>query len=446
MSKTSNYYNAFLGETVHVKTLDSGLSVYIIPKRGFTKKYAFFATHYGGVSNHFRLSNGDVVNMPMGIAHFLEHQIFEDQEESTFVKFEKIGANVNAYTSNTSTVYYFDTVREFDKGLGYLMELVQNTSITAETVEKEKGIIIQEINMYKDELDWSLTMNLYRAMYHNHPIIHDIAGTAESVSGTSAEEILACYHHFYTPNNMCVFIYGDVNPEETFRLVDQLQTPAFKEKSEVPVVMIPEEPYPIKEKRIEIEGDIPKDRFFVGFKADPSLFGTDASKYAAALRVANDIIFGRSSKLYEKAIQKGLITDGFEIDSQFGNGYAFAVVGGESKDIDALYALIVEELKEMLAKGIDEDDFKRMKRKLVGRMLISFNALQALASNYTYHIMKGTDLFDYVNWLQELTYNDVMTALKVFYDVENHSISVIRKASNLSTEEATDGKGYKEEV
>jgi predicted Zn-dependent peptidase len=427
MSKTSNHYNAFLGETVHVQTLDSGLRVYIIPKRGFTKKYAFFATRYGGISNHFKLSNGEEVNMPMGIAHFLEHQIFEDQEESTFVKFEKIGANVNAYTSNTSTVYYFDTVHDFDKGLGYLMELVQNTSITAETVEKEKGIIIQEINMYKDELDWSLTMNLYRAMYHNHPIIHDIAGTVESVSGTSAEEILACYHHFYTPNNMSVFIYGDVNPEETFKLVDSLQTPKFRAKSEVPLVLIPDEPHEIKEKRIEIKGDIPKDRFYIGFKADPLLFGDESNKYAAAIRVANDIIFGRSSKLYEKAMQQGLITDGFDVDSQFGKGYAFAVVGGESKNIDALYELIIEALKEALEKGLDEDDFKRMKRKLVGRLLISFNALQSLASNYTYHIMKGTDLFDYVNWLQELDYDDVMAALKVFYDVDNHAISVIRK-------------------
>ena len=427
MTKTSNHYNRFLGETVHVQTLDSGLTVYIIPKRGFTKKYAFFATRYGGTSNHFELLNGQVEKMPLGIAHFLEHQIFEDQEESTFVKFEKIGANVNAYTSNTSTVYYFDTVHDFEKGLGYLMALVQNTSIDEATVEKEKGIIVQEINMYKDELDWALTMNLYRSLYSDHPLIYDIAGTEESVNSITADQILKCYEYFYTPQNMCVFIYGDVNPEQMFSLVDSLQSEDFKARREMPKVYMPEEPLKIKEKRIEITGDIPKDRFQLGFKADPSKFADCPEMHSAAIRTANDIIFGRSSKIFEKALQLGLITDGFEVDSQFGKGYAYAAVGAESKDIDKLYELILEHLTEILEKGIDQADFDRMKRKLVGRLLISFNALQSLASNYTYHVMKDTNLFTYVNWLQELTYDQMMETLRQFYDVENHAVSIIRK-------------------
>ncbi|MDK2868290.1 MAG: hypothetical protein PWP51_2016 [Clostridiales bacterium] len=427
MTKTSNHYNRFLGETVHRQTLDSGLTVYVIPKRGFTKKYAFFATRYGGMSNHFELSNGQHMDMPLGIAHFLEHQIFEDQEESTFVKFEKIGANVNAYTSNASTVYYFDTVHEFEKGLGYLMSLVQNTSINEKTVEKEKGIIIQEINMYKDELDWALAMNLYRSLYNEHPIIFDIAGTEESVSSITAEQILQCYEYFYTPNNMSVFIYGDVNPEAMFSLVDSLQTDAFKAKREAPKVLIPDEPNHIHERRIEIYGDVPKDRFQIGFKADPKRFEGEVERHSAAIRTANDIIFGRSSKLYERAMQKGLITDGFDVESQFGLGYAYAAIGAESKDIDALSALILETIEDAVKNGIDQEAFNRMKRKLVGRLLISFNALQSLASNYTYHIMKETDLFRYVNWLQEMTYDEMMTTVRAFYQSEHFAMSIIRK-------------------
>ncbi len=415
-------YNQFVGETVYYEKLASGLEVYVMPKEQFSKKYAFFGTRYGGMSNHFEV-DGQKIQMPEGIAHFLEHQIFEDSDESTFEKFEKIGANVNAYTSSISTVYYFDTVDHFEKGLEYLMDCVQHTSIDAETVEKEKGIIVQEINMYKDELDWELTMNLYEGMYQKHPIKNDIAGTEESVNSITAEQILACFDYFYSPENMVMFVYGDVDPEKVIRQVDAQQTEAFKHKKTCPKIIFPEEPYGVTNKSIRVHREVPKDRFLMGFKSGMTFDEVTREKYVAALRIANDLIFGKSSAFYDEAMQLGLITESIDMDIQIGNGFAFAAYGAESSRIHDLQELIRKTLAKAIETGIRQEDFIRNKRKLLGRMLISFNSLQALANNFTYHKMKRGDLFSYVEILQTLTFEDVNEALSHFYDLDNYTLS-----------------------
>ena len=201
MRKNDIQTTSYIGETVHTYKMDCGLSVHIMPKKHFAKKYAFFATQYGGIYTDYSLGD-DKFHMPQGTAHFLEHQIFEDNEKSSFERFEALGANLNAYTSTTSTVYHFDSIDNFDQGLKLLVDLVQNTDISEASVNKEIEVIDQEIRMYMDEPAWELSNNLYRGLYHAHPIRSEIAGSVESIREITKDKILQCYNHFYTPGNI----------------------------------------------------------------------------------------------------------------------------------------------------------------------------------------------------------------------------------------------------
>jgi len=420
-------YSKHLDETVYHKKLDSGLDVYVIPKKNFLKSYAFFATEYGGMFNQFKLDDSKLIDMPMGVAHFLEHQIFEDQDESTFLKFEKIGANVNAYTSNNSTVYYFDTVNDFDLALEYLMELVQHTSITSKTVEKEKGIIVQEINMYKDDIDWQVMMAINNALYHNHPIIYDIAGTVASVNSITTEEVLSCYDYFYNPHNMSVFVYGDVNPVEIIDKVDSLQTEAFQQKHYSPTAVMPFEPLEVKSKEVIIASEIAKDRFILGIKLDGAIAKEEHNRYLAGIKIALDLMFGRSSAFYERSFESGLITDGLGFDIQIGDNYANIMISGETNDVDSVKMALLQELDVRKELGFEISDFNRIKKKILGRMLMSLNSVQALSNNYTHHKMSGYDLFDYVEKIQEMAYEEMMTIFTSICDTKNHSIVILRQ-------------------
>jgi predicted Zn-dependent peptidase len=419
------FYSDYIRETVYYKKLNSGLDVYILPKKSFAKKYAFFATRYGGLDNHFRIEGRDDIKMPLGIAHFLEHQVFEEEDESNFERFEKIGANVNAYTSYGTTVYHFDTVDAFDDGLKYLMDMVQNTAISDSSVEKEKKVIEQEIRMYYDEPEWLLSSGLMKSLYHKHPIREDIAGSVESVQSITREAVLDCYRYFYNPDNMALFVYGDVDSEKVLEQIDSYQTDAFKSNRFSPKILLPEEPYAVAQKRLMIERPIGKDQMLIGFKSKPMDHLPDRELRMVALRVANDMMFGRSSDHFDRCYSKGLINDGFDFELQAQKGYAYVLVGNETEDVEQLYAETIETLRRHLKDGFDKTAFLRMKKKLLGRMITSFNALQSIANNYTYSMMRGTDLFEQVAAYNTLTYEMLHTAVRDFYDADNHSLSAL---------------------
>lgn len=414
-----------VNETIYYKKLSSGLNVYVLPKKHFEKKYAFFATTYGGMTNTFKLKNGELKSMPPGIAHFLEHQVFEDVGKSTFESFEKIGARVNAYTSHHSTVYHFEVIDHFEEGLKILMDIVQHAKITDATVEKEKGVIVQEIKMYTDNPDWHIGTNLINAMYHNHPIRGDIAGTEESVKSITKEDLFLCFDSFYTPNTMSVFIYGDLEVEDTLALVENLQEPHFISKNETPLIVLPDEPYEVKEKSISCKMDVGNSKMLLGFKAKPIHDKETKLKYTAALKVANDIIFGSSSDFYEEMYRKGIINDLFDIDIQMGQGYAYAIIGNETDRVNRLEEEIVRVIDHHIKQGFKVEDFTRMQRKIVGRFVASFNSLQSIASNYTYSKMKGGDLFEQIEAYNQLKFEDLHRAFSAFYDTSNYSKSVV---------------------
>lgn len=426
---------SFLGETIYKTRLRNGLEVHMMPKKHFAKKYAFFATQYGGLYNAYTL-DGERFEMPQGTAHFLEHQIFEDKEKSSFERFEELGANLNAYTSYNSTVYHFDTIDHFETGIKLLVEMVQNTDISDASVAKEIEVIDQEIRMYMDEPVWDLSTNLYRGLFHVHPIRTEIAGTVESIRDINREKIIQCFEHFYAPSNMVMFLYGDLDVQETYAFLESIFEPNLKANAQVrqqtqpkskPKLLLPEEPYEINYQRMEVEKDIGKGMLLVGFKGNPKYFESDRELKVAALKIGIDLMFGRSSSFYMQCYEDGMITDAFDFDLQMGEGYAFVLVGNETDEIDPLYERILSEVQRHLDECFKEEDFMRMKRKILGRTVASFNSLQSIAGNYTQSVMRGNDLFKQLDAYKLLTMDHLQEVVRAFFDINNHTLSVVRK-------------------
>lgn len=421
--------NEKLGEAIYFKTLSSGLSVYVMPKKHFAKKYVYFATHYGGFSNQIEMTDGKVKTLPHGTAHFLEHQIFEDADNPPFERFAALGANVNAYTGFHTTVYHFETIHEIEEPMGILMDMVQHARITPESVEKEKSVITQEIKMYSDEPNWQLMSEVRCAMYHKHPLRTDIAGTVDSVQKIDLETLQLCFEAFYTPSNMAVFVYGDVNADQVFEAVDRLQVDRFKKRKIAPKTLFPDEPLAVAKKEVQIIRPVEKNRLLLGFKAQPLDDKIVKTKYLAALRVANDLMFGESSDFHEIAYKGGLVAEPIDMEVQSGRGYAYVILGAETDDVIALETHLLERIKTYKKTGFLESDFLRVKKKLIGRYVFSFNSLQSIASNYTFNKMRGDDLFDQLEAYNTLTTGDLIEAVRYFYSEDNYTRALLLKTS-----------------
>ena len=286
-----------LEETLFHEKLDNGLNVYILPKKGFSKTFATFTTKYGSIDNHF-VPQGETepIKVPDGIAHFLEHKMFEKEEGDVFQEFSKQGASANAFTSFTRTAYLFSATGEIDKNVKTLLDFVQSPYFTEKTVEKEKGIIAQEITMYDDQPDWRLYFGIIENLYENHPVKIDIAGTVESIQDITAEHLYTCYNTFYHPSNMVLFIVGNVDPDQMMKLVkeDQAQK-TFEEPTEIKRIY-PDEPKEVAIKERVLEMSVQKPKVFYGVKPEKlDLIGPDMLKHELAAQLAYELLFGRTS-------------------------------------------------------------------------------------------------------------------------------------------------------
>lgn len=417
-----------LDEKLYYEKLASGLEVYVLPKPNFAKKYVFFAVPFGGI--HHKMETGNTIyDLPLGLAHFLEHQVFENKDNPTFQQFEKIGANVNAYTSNQMTVYHFECVDNLKEGMRILMDMVLHARIDEKSVEKEKKVIQQEIKMYQDDVDWEIYDALKRAMYHEHPIKYDIAGTLESVEGTTLTDLRRCYDSLYTPSNMKIFVYGDVDKDEICGWVEGFQTESYKAKSGQYNWLLPSEPQAVATRRMILEREIGQDKILMGFKNAPMHDHPDRQKRVAAIRLANSMLFGESSTFYTQMYQKGWLHDPMSYDMQYGLGYAKCVLGAETDHTEALELAILEAVETHKRIGFSNEDFLRNKKKLIGRFVFSFNSLQSIASNITYNTMRGEDVFSLLQAYESLTLEDLTNALKVFYNTESMSVVKLVKES-----------------
>jgi len=393
-----------------VKTkLDNGLNIYIFPKKDYVKQYAMLSVNFGSNDIEFiDVKNGRKRNMPLGIAHFLEHQLFEDKEKSIFDKFADLGASANAYTNFDSTNYLFSSSSNFEDSLINLIEFVQDPYFSEENVKKEQGIIVQEIKMYQDNPYWKSYFNLLSALYSKHPVKNDIAGTEKSVLSITPEDLYICYYNFYLPSNMDLILIGDLDSERIINLIREHQAqknfPNFKN----PVRIIKEEPDSVAEKLLKEKMSISRPMVQIAFN-DPSKREKPAEiiKKEYIVNLLLDIVFGRSSKNYNQLLEQGIIDNSFSCTYHKKPDYAYVHLHGESNRPDLMRAKIKEKLVDIDHDEIKEN-FERIKRKYQGSYIRLFNNFSHLAAEFINYRRLGIDIFDLASIIDNITIEELL--------------------------------------
>ncbi|MWC26503.1 EF-P 5-aminopentanol modification-associated protein YfmH [Paenibacillus sp. MMS18-CY102] len=419
-------------ETLYREVMPNGLEVFVLPKEGFQKTYATFSTKYGSVDNRFAVEGKPLERVPDGIAHFLEHKMFEEPTGDIFATFSNQGASANAYTSFDRTVYLFSATEQIPANLETLINFVQHPYFTDENVNKEKGIIEQEIQMYQDNPDWRVYFGLFDAMYHAHPIHIDIAGTVESIYQISKETLYSCYETFYHPTNMILFVVGGVNAQDVFELVRKNQaSKSFPSQGRI-VRDFDAEPAGVKDKKrvLHLPVSLPKCMF--GLKETKVGFTGEAlQKREAVTRIMLDTVFGASSPLYQSLYDEGLISDSFSHEYNSAPEYAFSVIGGETKDPDALLSRVKGAVNKLLESGISKETFERSRRKKIGGYLRMLNSPEAIAGEFTRYRFRGGDLFALLSQYEQVTLQDLNDRLREHFDWNQLAVSIVASKEQI---------------
>ncbi len=389
--------NDATGEELYYGTHPSGLKIYIIPKKAYSKSYAIFGTRYGSVDSEFIVpGEKEITRVPDGIAHYLEHKMFDQPDGSNvFDKFSRYGANANAFTSFNMTAYLFSATSNAEENLATLLDYVQSPYFTKETVEKEQGIIGQEIRMYDDNGGWKVFFNLLGCLYHNHPVKKEIAGTVESISHITHELLYRCYNTFYNLSNMSLVIAGAVEPEKMLDVINKgiKKNEPFREEIKR---IYAEEPDSVASHYSEQELSVAMPLFMIGFKdTDTGFSGKRLLKKSVEIKILLDMLFGKSSALYKKLYDAGLINSSFSVDYSMQCDYAYSAIDGESKDPKAVYKAVTEEIKAQREKGLSREDYERIKKVIWGRHIRSQNDVEDYGTEFLQYNLMGIDYFDY---------------------------------------------------
>ncbi|MEK4526073.1 insulinase family protein [Paenibacillus sp. BGI2013] len=415
-----------LQETLYYEVMDNGLHVYILPKPGFQKTYATFATKYGSVDNHFQVEGQEEVKVPDGIAHFLEHKMFEEPTGDIFATFASHGASANAFTSFDQTVYLFSATEYVNENIQTLVNFVQNPYFTDQNVEKEKGIIGQEIDMYADNPDWRVYFGLIEAMYQKHPVHIDIAGTVESIRTITKEMLYECYNTFYHPSNMLLFVVGGVDPQEVIDMVRSNQEQKdYKPQGSIQRFFEPE-PEQVGEARREAKLAVSLPKCLFGFKeTDVGLTGEQLLRRDMTTQLMMDLLFGSSTRLFQKLYDEDLISDSFGHEYNSSPQYAFSAIGGDTKDPDQLLARIREEVDAIVEKGFESTDFERARKKKIGGYLRMLNSPENIAHEFTRQQFRGGDFFNMLPLYESITLEDVNLRLREHIRWDHLAVSLV---------------------
>lgn len=416
--------NEKTGENLYYTTHKSGLKIYIMPKKDYTSTYAVFGTKYGSVDSDFVVPGEEyITHVPDGIAHFLEHKMFEMEDGSNvFESFSKAGAMCNAYTSFNMTGYLFKTSNDPYKCMEILLDYVQKPYFTEENVEKEQGIIGQEINMGDDMPDWSLLFNFLKAMYHDNPVRLEIAGSIESIAEIDADVLYKCYNTFYNLSNMALVIVGDIDPDKAMAVIDKniLKEEPFDEEIKR---IYPQEPKEILNKQAHKKMKVSMPIFMLGFKDNDIGYGGEKLlKKIIETDILNEMIFGKSSPLYEKLYNDGLINQKFGAEFEPQIDYGFTAAEGESDDPQKVYDTVMEYISGL---ELDEADFERIKKVIWGRYICSYNDIEGFAHRFISMIFMDIDYTDYYKVYKDVTFDDVKKRFREHFDEKYAVLSVI---------------------
>ena len=412
-------FESEIGESYIKATLSSGLRIYILEKPQYNSSYAIFGTKYGSIDTMFSV-NGETISVPEGIAHFLEHKLFESEDGDAFTKYAKTGAYANAFTSFDKTCYLFSCSDKFYENLAILLDFVQSPYFTEATVKKEQGIIGQEIRMYDDSPAWRVMFNMLLSMYSKHPVRIDIAGTVESIAKIDAELLYKCYNTFYNPSNMFICIAGNVNAE---KVLQQIKT-SIKASEPIEIDRITaDEPDEVANNYVEQKLAVAQPMFCFGFKESMSK-PERSVKHKISSAILLEILVGEASPLYKKLTNMGLINDEFSTEYFTGYGYAATIFEGESSDPKAVAEEIKKEIARLKSEGIDKKLFTAVRAGMYGNAIRLFDSVEGIAMQMVDAAMCYTGVFDDIKYLKSVTSEDVYKRLLKLED-EKSVLSVI---------------------
>ncbi len=420
----SKRYIESLDETIYEGVHSTGLRVYVIPKKGYSKTYAIYGTKFGSVNNRFVPLGTDAdITVPDGVAHFLEHKMFEQPDGSNaFDTFSKYGANANAFTSFTNTCYLFSCTNYFKECFTHLLSYVQQPYFTDENIKKEQGIIGQEIKMYDDDGEWVVEFNMLKALYSQNPVRIDIAGTVESISEIDTDVLYNCYNTYYNPANMVVAVSGDIDPQIVFDLVEQ----TVKNRQNGKVTSIyPDEPEAVAQKYIEARSSVAKTICNIGFKDNYLKTGDELIKREAVLKLIVNILAGKSSDFYRENYESGLINDTFGTDVMTELPFSCISFGGECEEPKLLKEKILASADKYRTQGFNKDEFERIKRSFFGSFIRSFNNVETIGNLICRNFLSDVDITRFPKICQSITEEDLSRALNEVVTEENCVLSVV---------------------
>lgn len=418
--------NKMVKEKLYIEKLENGLTVMIFPRQNIQKKFVMWATNYGSIDNLFISPNEkEETKVPDGVAHFLEHKMFEQESGvNSLDTLTALGVNPNAYTTTDHTAYLYECTDNFYEALDELMDYVQHPYFTDENVEKEKGIINQEIMMYDDYPEWIVYMNAIKAMYKNSPINIDVTGTIETVGKIDKDILYKCYNTFYNPSNMVMFFAGDFNPEET---VKEVKKRLIKKESQGEIKRIySEEPKEIVQKEIEEKRDVSIPMFVIGIKEDIKKEPKDIVKKHIALEILLNIIISKSSNLYKQLYEEGLLQEEPTLEYEFSKIYSYALITGASNNPKGVFNRFLEEIKILKENGINDEDFNRAKKMIYGLYVREYNNIEDISKMFISDFFKGINSFDYIDKYNQVTKEYAQSLLEKFFNEEQMVLSVVK--------------------
>ena len=421
-------YDKLTDESVYYKKHESGLNIYIMPRKGYNSSYAIFGTKYGSVDSEFVVPGEvEATKVPDGIAHYLEHKMFDQPDGSNiFDRFSKFGGEANAFTSFNMTAYLFSATGHFYENLETLMDYVQSPYFTKESVEKEQGIIGQEIRMYDDNAPWRLFFNFLGLLYQNNPVKLDIAGTVESIAEIDENLLYKCYNTFYNLSNMTLFVTGDLNVEKTLRVIER-NIKNNKPFTEEIKRIYPEEPKAVKGKYKEQTISVATPMYMMGWKDnDIGYGGKKLLKKSIEMEIITEMLFGKGSELYNELYESGLINQNFSFEYSPQISYGYTAIEGESKNPEAVHKKITQYIDKLRETGLNEDDFNRIKKVIWGDFIRSYNDIEGYAHSFLSMSLLDISYFDYFEEYQKITFEDIQNRFMQQFDNEYCVLSVIK--------------------
>lgn len=422
--------NSKVKEKLYVEKLENGLTVMIMPKKNIQKKYMIWATNFGSIDNKFIAPNDkEETNIPDGVAHFLEHKMFEQQNGTNSLDtLTALGVNANAYTTTDHTCYLFECTDNFYPAMDELMDYVQNPYFTDQNVEKEKGIIGQEIQMYDDYPSWAVYMNAMKCMYKNNPIIIDIAGSIESISKIDKEVLYKCYNTFYHPSNMVMCFAGDFEPETLIEEV-KIRLKLTEKHGEIKRIY-PEEPEQIVKKENTQNMEVSMPIFVIGIKDvidNKNCTSSNIVKKHIAIEILLNMLIGKSSKLYKELYEAELITGEPYLDYEFSKQYAHVSITGQSNDPKKVLEKFEAEIKQMKENDIDLAHFQRVKNMIYGNYVKEYDDVAEICRMFVGDYMKGINSFEYIEEYEQVTPEYTKQVLEEVFKEEKTVLSIVEK-------------------